>query len=143
MDFIDYLKKIVILIVLIFFISKSKVNNELLLSDKKATKLNYIFNLTFNDTSKNSKTNSTNPIKVNESNLTNFNTNKNNSKTYNIFINPYYPQEAEEYKKFLNFVDMQKDPNEPLIEEKKKKILEKMYTDKISAIDSVYFNVNF
>ena len=143
MDFIDYLKKIVILIVLIFFISKSKVNNELLLSDKKATKLNYTFNHTFNDTSKNSKTNSTNPIKVNESNLTNFNTNKNNSKTYNIFINPYYPQEAEEYKKFLEFIDMPKDPNDPLIEEEKKKILEKMSPDKKSPIDTVYFNVNF
>ena len=144
MDFIDYAKKIVILIVLIFFISKHKVNNELLISDKGATKLNYNFNHTFNNTAKNSDTNSTNPINVNKNNLTNFSTNnKNNSKEYNIFINPYYPQEAEEYKKFLDFIDMPKDRNDPLITEEKKKILEKMSPDKVSPIDIIYFNVNF
>ena len=121
MDCIDYFKKIVILIVLIFFISKRKVNNELLISDKEAMKLNYTFNHTFNDSTKYSNINNTNPINENKYNFTIPKANKNNSKEYSLFINPYYPQEAEEYKKFLDFIDMPKDPNDPLIAEEKKK----------------------
>jgi len=133
MEYFDYFKKILILIVFIFMLSKSNINDEILLSDKEAKKLNYNFNedTTIEDN-----------ITINKNNLTNFNTDaliKNKS----IYINPYYPQEVQEYIKFLEFIDMPKNPNDPLVKKERKIILKKMSLDRKSPIDTVYFNVNF
>jgi len=135
MECFDYFKKILILIAFIFILSKSNIDDKILISVKESKKINY----TYND---NNNTKSEDNITINKTNLTNFNINdliKNNS----IYINPYYPKEAEEYIKFLKFIDMPKKQNDPLIEKERKIILEKMSPDKNSTIDTVYFNVNF
>ena len=87
-------------------------------------------------------------INENDSNIitndNSININIDNLKKYkNIYINPYYPQEAQEYEKFLKTIDMPKDPKDPLIEKEKKIMLEKLSPDQHSPIDIVYFNVNF
>ena len=146
MGFFDFFKKIIILITLILFISKHNVNDELILSDKTAIKLNYsfkYFDINNNSYIKENENKNKSNVNINiKNNLTNFSM-SNPKINKDIYINPYYPQEAEQYKKFLEFKDMPKDPNDPLIKEEKKKILEKMSPDQKSPIDIAYFNVNF
>jgi len=86
MECFDYFKKILILIAFIFILSKSNIDDKILISVKESKKINY----TYND---NNNTKSEDNITINKTNLTNFNINdliKNNS----IYINPYYPKEA-------------------------------------------------
>ena len=103
-------------------IKKYKNNNNSIVQDSS-----YICNNTQN-------LNLNNNIKLNDT-----------KKKLEIYINPYYESEMKYYNKFLEYKDMPKDWNDPLISKEREDILNKFIgnTGRNEGIKYVHFDVNF